>query len=41
MEPAVGAEEPRTVAVLRMELNPSRIANRPARPDDSTAVKTR
>ena len=41
MEPAVGAEEPRTVAVLRMELNPSRIASRPASTDNSTTVKTR
>jgi cell shape-determining protein MreC len=41
MEPAVGAEEPRTVAVLRMELNPGRVASRPASTDNSTAVKTR
>ncbi|HEV3415926.1 MAG TPA: rod shape-determining protein MreC [Pirellulales bacterium] len=27
MQPAVGADEPREVAVLRMELNPARIAN--------------
>jgi hypothetical protein len=27
MQPAVGSDEPREVAVLRMELNPSRVAN--------------
>jgi cell shape-determining protein MreC len=36
MEPAVGADEPRTVAVLRMELNPSRVASRPANGNGAT-----
>jgi rod shape-determining protein MreC len=41
MEPAAGGDEPRTVAVLRMELNPSRVANHNGKDEKQNQVHMR